>query len=173
MKFEDLNCNINEDVQIVRFNGQEIEVKQYLSSKEKEDIINAVLQNADVGTVVDTFAEEVLFNAHLVFEYTNIEFSDEDKQNNIYELYDKMLCSGLLDEVIHAIPRSEYQMLLTNIERIHNEYLGYRDSARAAFEQMSIFSPSAAENIGKQVKDFDVEKFKEINNVANQYGINN
>lgn len=173
MKFEDLGCNINEDITVVNFNGQDIEVKQYLSSKEKEDIINAVLQNADAGTVVDTFAEEVLFNTYLVFEYTNIEFSEEDKQNNIYEIYDKLLCSGLLDKIIQTIPKEEYNTLFNNVERIHNEYLGYRDSARAAFEQMSIFAPTTAANIGEQVKDFDVEKFQEINNVANQFGMNN
>ena len=173
MKFEDLGCNINEDIIVVNFNGQDIEVKQYLSSKEKEDIINAVLQNADAGTVVDTFAEEVLFNTYLVFEYTNIEFSEEDKQNNIYEIYDKLLCSGLLDKIIQTIPKEEYDTLFNNVEKIHNEYLGYRDSARAAFEQMSIFTSSTPEELGEKVNNFNVEKFKEINNVANQFGINN
>lgn len=173
MKFEDLGCNINEDITVVNFNGQAIEVKQYLPSEEKVSIINAIFQNADSGTVVDTFSEEVLFNVYLVFEYTNIEFTDEDKQNKIYEIYDKMLCSGLLDLIIQAIPKAEYDSLFNNVEKIHNEYLGYRDSARAAFEQMSIFAPNTAANIGEQVKDFDVEKFKEINNVANQFGINN
>lgn len=173
MKFSELNCNINEDVQIVNFNGIDIEVKQYLPASEKEDIINAVMQNADTGTVVDTFLEDVLFNVYLIFEYTNIEFTDEERQSNIYELFDKFNCSGLLDLVINAIPKDEYGCLLENIERIHAEYLTYRDSARAAFEQMSIFAPNTAANIGEQVSSFDVDKFKEISNVANTLGINN
>ena len=173
MKFEELNCNINEDVNIINFNGIDIEVKQYLPVSEKEDIINAVMQNADTGTVVDTLLEDILFNVYLIFEYTNIEFTDEEKQGDIYELYDKFLCSGLLDAVIKEIPKEEYECLLTNIERIHHEYLGYRDSARAAFEQMSIFAPNTAANIGEQVANFDIDKFKEITNVANEFGINN
>lgn len=173
MKFEELNCNINEDVNTINFNGIDIEVKQYLPATEKEDLINAVMQNADTGTVVDTYLEDVLFNVYLVFMYTNIEFTDEEKQTDIYELYDKFLCSGLLQAVINAIPKEEYKCLFDNIERIHNEYLGYRDSARAAFEQMSIFAPNTAANIGEQVTNFDIDKFKEITNVANELGINN
>jgi hypothetical protein len=38
---------------------------------------------------------------------------------------------------------------------------------------MSIFAPNTAANIGEQVSNFDVDKFKEISNVANTFGINN
>ena len=58
--------------------------------------------------------------------------------------------------------------LLENIEKIHEEYLGYRDSARAAFEQMSIFAPNTAANISEQVANFDVDKLQEISNIASQ-----
>lgn len=172
MKFSELNCNINEDVNIINFNGIDIEVKQYLPATEKEDIINAVMQNADSGTVVDTYLEDILFNVYLVFEYTNIEFTDEEKQD-IYTTFDKLECSGLLQAVVDAIPKDEYKCLFDNIDRIHKEYLGYRDSARAAFEQMSIFAPNTAANIGEQVANFDVNKFQEIANVANELGMNN
>lgn len=173
MKFSDLNCNINEEVKIINFNGNDIEVKQYLPSSEKNDIINAIFQHADAGTVINTLAEEILFNVFLVFEYTNIEFSDEEKQGDPTELYDKLLCSGLLDAVIQAIPKEEYDCLFNNVERIHNEYLTYRDSARAAFEQMSIFAPQTAADLSDKIKEFDVDKYKEIANAAEVLGINN
>lgn len=173
MKFTDLNCNINEEVKIIEFNGKEIEVKQYLPSSEKDDIISAIFQNADAGTIVDTLAEEALFNIYLVFEYTNIEFTDEEKQENLFELYDKFLCSGLLDAVIAAIPKEEYDSLFNHIEQIHKEYLGYRDSARAVFEQMSIFAPQTAADLSEKVQNFDINKFQEITNVAGALGINN
>ena len=52
MKFSELNCNINEDVNIINFNGIDIEVKQYLDLNSKQNIIDILLLTYKRGDII-------------------------------------------------------------------------------------------------------------------------
>lgn len=172
MKFKDLKINADAGVKEITWNGNIIQVKQYLPSADKSSIIQSAIQEADRGTVLDTYALEVLFDLYTVFKYTDIEFDDEDRAD-LYALYDKLEVSGCIDAIVDAIPDDEYTILQSNFEKIVTEYLSYRDSARAVLEQLSIFAPAKAAEIGEQLKDFDVNKMQEVLAIAEAAGINN
>lgn len=172
MKFKDFKINADAGVKEITWNGNTIQVKQYLPSADKSSIIQCAIQEADRGTVLDTYALEVLFDLYTVFKYTDIEFDDEDRAD-LYALYDKLEVSGCIDAIVDAIPDDEYEILQSNFEKIVEEYLSYRDSARAVVEQLSIFAPTKAAEIGEQLKDFDVNKMQEILAIAEAAGINN
>lgn len=158
-----------EEVEVI-INDTPIHVKQYLPSAEKVEILNAIFSNADAGTVVNSLAVDILFDLYVVFEYSDIEFTDEDRAD-LFALYDRLECNGIIDAVVSAIPEEEYNVLLNNANKIYDEYLGYRDSARAVFEQMSIFAPKSAETLKENIQDFDIEKMQEVLAIAKSAGL--
>ena len=69
------------------------------------------------------------FNLNIIYLYTNINFTDKQKEDEA-ELYDKLQCSGLINEVISHMKNGEYEILLdylnTNKENMinHNQSIG-------------------------------------------------
>lgn len=170
MLFQDFKLTCPEDTVEVVVNDMPIQVKQYLPSAEKVEVLNAIFSNADAGTVINSLAVDILFDLYVVFEYSNIEFNDEDRAD-LFALYDLLETSGIIDAVVSAIPKEEYELLLNNANKIYDEYLGYRDSARAVFEQMSIFAPKSAETLKENLQDFDVEKLQNVLALARETGV--
>ena len=54
-----------------------------------------------------------------------------------------------------------------------NNYLSYRNSARALVEQLSFFAPASAEKLKEVVDNFDVDKLKQVVQIADKTGMNN
>ena len=66
--FKDLKIENNVEVKTFTYNDNEIEVLQYLSSEKKDNLLQVVIQNCD-GTVIDTFAADLLFHLYLFLEH--------------------------------------------------------------------------------------------------------
>lgn len=167
--FASLKLKTNEDIKTFIFNDKEIEVKQYLPAADKNSILELAMQKADETTVINTFALDALFHLFIVMKYTNITFTDTQKED-LLKLYDICESNGLIQKVIEVIPEEEYNTLRDNLIDMLDNYNKYRNSARALVEQFSMFAPQQAENIAEKLKDLDVEKVKELFDVTKETG---
>jgi len=174
MLFKDMNLTLNKDVKKVTLEGSGIEfnVKQYLPAEEKNAILEIAMQQADQGTILNTFALDAIFHIYLVFKYTDIEFTLAEKEN-ILSLFDILETNGIIEATVAAIPVSEYAILRDNLMDMVDNYLTYRNSARALVEQFSMFAPQAAENLAEISQNVDVEKLQNILKLADYNGENN
>ena len=170
--FDDMKINLNKSLKIIKINGKDVNVLQYLPAEEKNSILENVIQQADQGTILNTFLLDCIFDMYLIFSYTDIKFTDEQK-NNILDTYDLLESNGLVDIIIAAIPENEYNILRDNLQDMVDDYLGYRNSARALLKQFEFFAPDAAEKLKEATKDLDVEKLKDVLQLAGSTGINN
>lgn len=171
-KLEGKQLNISKGIKVVKFAGHDVSVKQYLPASDKNAILEIAMQEADQGTILNTFALDVIFHTYIIIKYTDIEFTQEDKED-IFKLYDKIESSGLMDAVIAAIPENEYNNLRKYLLEMVDNYVTYRNSARALVEQLTFFAPQAAENIQKISENIDLNKVQQIVQLADVTGMNN
>lgn len=172
MNFKDMNLSLNTDVKVIKIYNKEVKVKQYLPAEDKNAILEIAMQQADQGTILNTFALDAIFNTYVVIKYTDIQFDSEDMED-ILALYDLLESNNIINNVIAAIPVEEYTTLLDNLKDMVENYLTYRNSARALVEQFTFFAPNAAEKLKDITENFDTEKFSQVMQLADSVGMNN
>ena len=173
MLFKDMKITPNNETKTVKIGDNiEFNVKQYLPAEDKNSILEIAMQTADQGTILNTFALDAIFHTYLVFKYTDIEFTIEEKED-LFKLYDLLESNDIIDAVVAAIPKEEYESLKEYLNEMVDSYLTYRNSARALVEQFSMFAPQAAEKLTEVTKDFDIEKLQQIVSLADKVGENN
>ena len=171
-KFSDMNLSINKSIKIIKVAGIEVAVKQYLPADDKNSILENVMQQADQGTILNTYNLDSLFHLYLVLKYTDIEFSNEDKEDMLV-LFDILDSNGIIDAIVSAIPEEEYNTLRDNLLDMVEHYLTYRNSARALVEQLTFFAPEAADKLKEISKEIDVDKLQNVIKLADKAGMNN
>ncbi len=169
---KNFNLKLNKALKVIKVGGKDVAVKQYLPAEDKNAILEIAMQQADQGTILNTFALDAIFHTYLVLKYTDIEVDPEDMED-LLGLYDLFESNNIIDQVVAAIPLEDYQSLLTYLKEMVDSYLTYRNSARALVEQFSFFAPAAAEKLQEASKEIDVEKLKQVIQLADKTGANN
>ena len=125
MQFSDIQNKVIEP-KVIELLGEKIEVKQYLPMQDKMNILEMVIQTADAGTILNTLVLDAVFEMYLIFKYTNIEFTEEEK-NNILETYDKLEINDMIIPIISNIPETEYKLLRDNLLVMIDDYKSYSE----------------------------------------------
>lgn len=138
--FTKLGLIKNNEVKILEWNEQKIEVKQYLPLKEKFELIQKVLQDAQDENVFYNPCKIDLFEAiEIILNYTNINVT-EKQSDDILKLYDLFISSGLGIEIKNLIPIEELTYIhkgisnaIIEIYRYKNSFVGFMEQARANY----------------------------------------
>ena len=136
--FSKLGLKENKDVNTIVFNDIDIEIKRYLSIEDKLNMISAAINNAmDENGDINSMVLEAHFNLQVVFYYTNLTFTDKQKEN-LVKLYDLLKGSGLMDAVIDAIgfDNEEYYDSYRGCKSTVNEIMTKKQSARGIMEDI-------------------------------------
>lgn len=156
--FTKLGLKLNTDVKAFKYNNFDIEVKQYLPVEEQLELIAAAV-NAVVATDANKFLNPVKLKMYmsleLVFHFTNITFTDKQKEN-LPKLYDLLESNGIIADVINCIPGWLYDGLMSDAWKIAKNMYEYSNSAYGILDSIS----NDYENL-----DLDIEALK--NKLAN------
>ena len=129
ISFSKLGLKVNQDIKNIEYNGQVIEVKQYLPINEKLDLMGRVI---NLAADENNFANPVKLNVckalEIIYAYTNINITDKQKEDTV-KMYDLVTSSGLYDAIEKAIPESEIKTLTTGIAEIVSNMYQYKNSA--------------------------------------------
>ena len=137
VSFAKLGLKINQDIKTIEYNGQAIEVKQYLPVNDKLGLIsNVINDSADLNNFANPVRVDIFTALHIVEAYTNITFTDKQKED-VCKLYDNFNSSGLLTQIIEAIPPAEYGAVQAGIHSSINAVYTYRNSALGILESIS------------------------------------
>lgn len=156
VSFTKLGLSKNQDVKVVEFNGQDIEVKQYLPVNDKLQLISEVINaSADDNNFANPVKVSIFTTLMILENYTNINFTDKQKEDPA-KLYDLVVSGGLVKEVINVIPEEEYNEILCgvadSIEAVYkyrNSILGILDTVSADYNALDL----DATNIQKKLAD--------------------
>ncbi len=165
ISFANMKLKVNNKIETFDFEGNEIEVLNYLPINDKFDLVMITLQESLVDGIYNPIKLEMYFNLNLVYTYTNISFTDKQKENE-EKLYDIMKTNGLLDKIIEAIPESEYTELLDYIDEIIEKEMKYKVSAAAILNSFIDDLPAQAQAAMDIVNNFDKDKFQAVKDFA-------
>ena len=150
ISFTKLKLTKKNEIKTLKYNDEEIEVKQYLPIQDKLALISRVISYAaDQYNFANSVKLDLFLSLEIMYEYTNISFTEKQKENPT-KLYDLLEENGLIDAVISLIPSTEYQTLYEGVAEISKSVYNYQNSVLGILENV--------------VKDYDGLKFdsKEI-----------
>ena len=139
------------------------------SNIDNNNTLELTIQEADRGTVVNTFALDCLFHLYIIFKYTNISFTEKQRED-LLGLYDILETNGVIAAVIEAIPEDEYNELRDNLLDMVEKYAVYRNSLKGALEQLQMFVPQQAEQMREVLENTDYDKLTNVVNLAEATG---
>lgn len=163
MKYSELGLETSfEEKKVKLDNGAIIYVKQYLPISDKLSLIEIALQNSlHADGYYDPMVLDFVFNTYVVFCYTDLEFTDEEK-GDIGRLYDELISTGTLKRILDAIPETEYNELFNYLEEKRAAAVQYKGSLADAVQTFMNDLPKNAEAAQKIVESFDKEKYAEV-----------
>lgn len=168
--FASLKLKTNDKVKVIKVEDKEIEVKQYLPANEKYDLIMISLQQALEDNIINDFKLEIAFNLNLVFLYTNISFTDKQKED-LLKLYDMLESNGVIDAVASAIPEEEYNFIVDMLGTIKEESMKYNISVAGAINGIIENLPKNAQAAADIVDNFDTTKYENVVDFARGIGM--
>ncbi len=129
VSFTKLGLKKNTNVITLSWNDQTIEIKEYLPIEEKANIIERIInQRIDDKNFASPCRIELYTTLEIIFAYTNINFTDKQKEN-VQELYDLLIGNGLWQAIVQELQKfTDYNYIITNVQATINEVYKYKNS---------------------------------------------
>ena len=105
------------------------------------------------------------FHLHLVYMYTNISFTDKQREDEL-KLYDTLNSNGIINLVLENIDEMEYETLSTYLEEIIEQDLEYKTTVSYLLNSFLVDIPGKINNIQRMMDEIDQEKFVNAVNFA-------
>lgn len=131
-----LGLKPNSEIKTIKWNGQNIEVKQYLPIEAKLDLISDIANKSlDDNPYYNPARIKIFIRLEIILAYTNINTTDKQRED-IFKLYD-MFAGELGDKIIEAIPVSEYNFIKSTTWDIIEGIYKYKNSAMGIMENIT------------------------------------
>ena len=116
-------------VSIIEWNGQEIEVLNYLPIEEKLNLISRIVnQSLDDNNFANPARLNIFTIMEILYTYTNINFTAKQRENFL-ETYDLFVSTGLWHKIFEILKeKGEYDYIQYTTSDVVNEIYKYRDS---------------------------------------------
>ena len=161
ISFTNLKLKINNSVKTFKIGDSEIEVLQYLPIEDKYDLIMITLQQAEEEHIYNPIKLEMYFNLFLVFMYTNINFTDKQKED-VYKLYDILESNGIINQVIELIPEDEYNELISNMNSIIEKRIKAKSSITNFLNNFITDLPKQNAAMQDILNNFNPEQYQNV-----------
>jgi hypothetical protein len=157
LSFSKLSLTKNTDIKTIEYNGQNIEVKQYLPINDKATIVATILNytlNNGENRFPNPLQIEVFTLLQVIEKYTNITFTDKQKEDPA-KLYDLITSSGLWNVIVDNLNMNDYHLLLKHIDKsiksyyeYHNSIFGILDSINNDYSNLNLDATEIAKALG-------------------------
>lgn len=166
MNFTDLNLTFPNEEKTIIINDQQIKILSYLPISDKNDLISITLQKAETETgVYNDILLDMYFHLNIIYLYTDINFSDEDKKDE-FALYDILETNEIINKVIAAIGEQEYQSLKDYLEQVKWHNNKFKMSAAGIIKTLSEDLPKNAIAAQEIINNFKPEQYQAVTQFA-------
>lgn len=163
--YASMKLKVNTQPKEIDFEGNKINILQYLPIENKYDLVMITLQKSLEEGIYNPIKKDMYFHLYMVYMYTDIGFTEKQKEDET-KLYDVLESNGLITEVIKNIPEEEYNKLFEYMDEIINMSLSYKSSAGALVSTFINDLPRQAEAAAKIIEQFDKNDFQQVLNFA-------
>lgn len=152
---------LNTSVKTFNIGEEEVKVLQYLPIEQKNELIYLAIQNAMENGQINLLKLNMFFNLYLAYSYTDIEFTDEEK-DAASALYDLLQGSGVIDAIIANMDEGEYSYLVSVMNETVANKQKYNNTIAAVIRSFIEELPINAENAAEIIKNFNPEQFTQV-----------
>ena len=165
IKLEDLKLSLNNDIEIVEWEGQKIEVKQYLPIQDKLTLIATIINDSiDTNDFYNPAKVYVYTILETIMAYTNLELTDEEKEKTA-EIYDLFVNSGFSAKVFEQINPYEYSQIkqwvfetIDSIYKYKNSVLGLLETINEDYKDAEFDTEQISEKLKANTEDIQLLK---------------
>ena len=169
--FSKLGLKKTEEIEVIEWNEQKIEVKQYLPIEDKLDMIaNIINQSADYNGYYNPARIYIFTILEMIDYYTNISLTEKQKAD-VFKTFDLFVNSGLSAAIFDKINPYEYNQiknwvheLINSIYVYKNSVVGIMDTIKEDFNLMDLDTEKLVERLGNK------ENIEFINELLNKMG---
>lgn len=137
VSYTKLGLTKNQEIQIVEWNEQKIEVKQYLPINNKLELISDVINlSADENNFSNPVKVDMFTKMMIVEYYTNINFTEKQRED-WPKLFDAVYGSGLWKAIKEAMDVCEVAYIYDSIDRSIKSIYSYRNSVLGILDTIS------------------------------------
>ena len=137
VSFTKLGLKKNEDVEIVEWNEQKIEVKQYLPIEDKLDLVTKIINDSIDTNNFYNHAKIYIFTIlNTILYYTNINLTDKQKED-VAKTYDLLVSSGLSVKIFEQINPYEYNQIKSWVLETVQSIYSYAQSVLGILETVN------------------------------------
>lgn len=158
INYNDLNLSLNERYSIIKFNDIDIKVLQYLPVQKKVELLQYVVSSS-LDNVTGCFSPirvEVYFGLAICNWYTNVNF--ELNNLEVDAKYDLVDSSGLLSEIMKAIPSEELDFISDLVEQTVEGISAYNSSAAGIIHNINSNTSDLNEQIQETIKKVNTKE---------------
>ena len=139
LSFSKLGLTKNTNIKNIEYNGQNIEIKQYLPINDKAIVASNVLNytiNNGTTRFINPLQVEVYTLLQIIEKYTNINFTDKQKEDPA-KLYDLIVSSGLWGLIFENINHDDYVAMINYIDKIIEAFYSYNNSVYGILDNIN------------------------------------
>lgn len=137
MSFTKLGLKKNEDVEIVEWNEQKIEVKQYLPIEDKLELVTKIINDSiDTNNFYNPAKIYIFTILNTILYYTNINLTDKQKED-VAKTYDLLVSSGLSVKIFEQINPYEYNQIKSWVLETVQSIYSYAQSVLGILETVN------------------------------------
>ena len=163
--YSNLKLNFKPEKKEVSFKDTKILINQYITTKDAYDLLMISLQEAKEDGYYNPFTLDIYFHLNLVYMFTNVHFSPEDKEDP-FALYDVLDFNGFIDMVLENIPDDIYSKLINMLEEIVGKAEKYNISTACILNEIITDLPKNAAAAADIVNNFDPNKYEAVQRFA-------
>lgn len=164
MVFSDLHFKVDKTTksfQITLADDTIVNVLQYLPVEDKHDLIYLTLQNSLENGVYNRVKMNMYFNLYLAYLYTDIEFSQEEKDDPA-RLYDTLESNGIMETIRKHINPNELSILNEWLFDTMEVKMKYDNTIASVIHSFINDLPKNAEDAKRIVEQFNPDMFKNV-----------
>ena len=161
MQLSEMMQQIEINQKIITYNGIDIAVDQYLTAADRYSLIKIVMERSFDNGIYNLIKLDVYFHVALAIIYTDIEVTEEDMENQD-AIYDWLTLSGLMNQILDAIPTEQYEALYQELMNSVETDMKYRHTFAGLASKIINDLPKNVEAARNIVDNFDPEQFKEV-----------
>lgn len=165
VSYANMKLKVKNNVKTFKFQDNDIEVIQYLSSEDKYSLINITLQKSLEDSFYNPLKLDVYFHLHLVYMYTDISFTEKQKEDE-FKIFDTLKNNGFIDLMLENIPEDEYNYLLKIMEETIEKNEKYKNTVTGVIGKLIDDLPTNAQAAMDIVNNFDKDKFQAVKDFA-------
>ena len=165
ISYANMKLKVKNDIKTFKFQDNDIEVTQYLSSDDKYSLINITLQKSLEEGFYNPLKLDVYFHLHLVYMYTDVSFTEKQKEDE-FKIFDTLKNNGFIDLMLENIPEDEYNYLLKIMEETIEKNEKYKNTVAGVISKLIDDLPTNAQAAMDIVNNFDKDKFQAVKDFA-------